>query len=638
MVEQRVKLRLKSENGQVLGFLILKATDNCIHEFVNFKVDENEFINIPRVEEPNNQTPLQYLDNPYKYNLSPLMLLEETRYDVMFETTLNVEADDEVFILPTIQKENTLKFSVFDQLKFDLSTDTQSKFIGILNFHSYVGKSFLDVEINGIRSKPVNIEVRSKKIKYNEQYPQMIADLSEVSSGLIYEMESPLYQILEFDFSKRKTLYEDFMFLEYLFRPENFPSSYDYILRNLYTLLVLHVEDVPTTFASNVGPSEMIDIISRPEHLYHTDDPPLDWPDSMSGYVPDVVSQRFYEENIDTPENRLLKYFLESLDKVVNHLLLTIDDKDGYIKDQLLFYRRIIQDYLSDRWTAEVGRLNYLPLNSQVLQKKEGYRDILKYFLNFELAFRLEWDEVEDQIKGYERKLSELYEYWCYFKLIKVLDRFSGKKLNYTNLYELNKDKWSIKVKKGMKSKQKFILSIDDEEIFVELMYNRLFSNNTFHKSYSLPFRPDYTLLINTEFNSYFVHFDAKYRSEGQVLAFYDNIAQEQGINQNENDSIENEVERRDLEEETKKKFKYGDLYKMHTYKDAILKTEGAYVLYPGDDQKIFKVIEDEPIPSVGAFPLTPGKNGLEEEELSLFIRAVIKNIINKEKSNYNNQ
>ena len=356
------------------------------------------------------------------------------------------------------------------------------------------------------------IEVRSKKIKYYDQYPQMIGDLSEVASGLIYEMDSPLYQDLEFDSSKHETLYEDFMFLEYLFRPENFPSSYDYILRNLYSLLVSYVEDVPTTFASNVGPSEMIDIISRPEHLYYTNEPPIDWPDSMGGYVPDIISQRFYQENIDTPENRLLKYFLESLDKVINKLLMSIDDKDGYIKDQLLGYQELVQDYLSDRWTTEVGRLDYLPLNSQVLQKKEGYRDLFKYFLNFELAFRLEWEEIEDQIKGYERKLSELYEYWCYFKLIKVLDKLSGKSLIYTDLYEVNENKWSIKVKKGITSVQTFTFHLDNQKIYTKLMYNRLFSKNPRFKSYSLPFRPDYTLLIELDSDHYFIHFDAKYQ------------------------------------------------------------------------------------------------------------------------------
>jgi len=198
----------------------------------------------------------------------------------------------------------------------------------------------------------------------------MTGDLSEVASDLIHEMDFPLYQDLEFDSSKLKTLYQDFILLEYLFRPENFPSSYDYTIRNLYSHLVSYVESVPSTFASNVGPSEMIDIISRPEHLHHANDPPKDWPEAMRGYVPDIISQRFYQENIDTLENRLLKYFLESLDKVINQLLMSVDPNDGYIKDQILFYKRQVQDYLSDRWTSEVGRMNYLPLNSQVLQKK----------------------------------------------------------------------------------------------------------------------------------------------------------------------------------------------------------------------------------------------------------------------------
>ena len=70
--------------------------------------------------------------------------------------------------------------------------------------------------------------------------------------------------------------------------------------------------------------------------------------------------------------------------------------------------------------------------------------------------------------------------------------------------------------------------------------------------------------------------------------------------------------------EENDKKYIDGDLYKMHTYKDAILKTEGAYVFYPGNKCEIFRVSENETIPSVGAFPLTPGENGIEEDNLKL--------------------
>ena len=76
------------------------------------------------------------------------------------------------------------------------------------------------------------------------------------------------------------------------------------------------------------------------------------------------------------------------------------------------------------------------------------------------------------------------------------------------------------------------------------------------------------------------------------------------------------------------RKYKAGDIYKMHTYKDAILETRGAYIFYPGDKNKIFRVDEDKEIPSVGAFPLTPGKEGKEEEELEDFLNAVFRLVI----------
>jgi len=43
----------------------------------------------------------------------------------------------------------------------------------------------------------------------------------------------------------------------------------------------------------------------------------------------------------------------------------------------------------------------------------------------------------------------------------------------------------------------------------------------------------------------------------------------------------------------------------MHTNRTAVVRTEGAYILYPGDTKKVFSVREGEAIPSVGAFPLT---------------------------------
>ena len=65
----------------------------------------------------------------------------------------------------------------------------------------------------------------------------------------------------------------------------------------------------------------------------------------------------------------------------------------------------------------------------------------------------------------------------------------------------------------------------------------------------------------------------------------------------------------------------------MHTYKDSILKTEGSYVLYPGNKTKRFYE-SDLIIPSVGAFSLTPGNDDVEENNLEIFIKEVLKTLL----------
>ena len=69
-----------------------------------------------------------------------------------------------------------------------------------------------------------------------------------------------------------------------------------------------------------------------------------------------------------------------------------------------------------------------------------------------------------------------------------------------------------------------------------------------------------------------------------------------------------------------------GDLLKMHTYNDAIRKTIGSYVLYPGTSQEGKKFnIYDELLPGVGAFAIRPGdKERTGEKQIEKFISDVI--------------
>ena len=610
MIEQKVIINLTDEDSNQFGTLTVSSLDFKSNSASELNVSQELLLkNVPTVDEPDNMTPIQYCPD-IGSSFAKLMFLEETEYQVLFESK-DVKASFEV--LYSLTKINDKHFKEF---RFSLGDNDNYKVAGTLNFRSYVGKSFLDVKKDGINSIKIPIEVRSKKIDYFNQYSAMIADLSQHALSLIFEVNSPLYQKFELDNRKKETLYEDFMFLEYLFREDNLPSIFEYLSKNLHSQLKNHTQTVPISFASNVNQNTLKDIVSKPNNLFKSGSD-FKIVNKLNGYVPREVEQTKHEDVIDIPENRFFKYFLELIHDLVEKLLENAEE--GYINDKLLSFRDEIGYFLSNKFFNHISSMEYVPFNSQILQKKEGYREIFQYFLMLEFSFRLSWNEVNDQFKGFEKKLSELYEYWCYFKLLKVLNDLSIRKINFEDVFEINKDKWSIRIKKGVKSLKRFKLMLYGYEIEVDLFYNLRFSDDSKYRSYSLAFKPDYTLLVKIGEVTNYIHFDAKYRSELEIVDFYDKIVS--------NKSLDDEIDERDSLEEKDYVFKDGDIYKMHTYKDSILMTEGSYVLYPGNKTKQF-FESNMIIPSVGAFSLTPGDDIVEENNLEVFIKEVIKTLL----------
>lgn len=612
MREQQVYIQLKDDNGVQLGILKISAIDYFGNE------DDSEFIsinddiklrNVDIVNSTDNISPIQYCSN-YSDYFANLTFLEETDYQILFESDNFEDNIDVLYYITTINP------SFFKSFRFPLSDEKLVRLAGNLNFRSYVGKSFLDVKKEDIKSQPIAIEVRSKKIDYFNQYPQMIADLSKYSSNLFFDMDSALFQEFDLDNRQKTIYYEDFMFLEYLFREENLPTTFEYLVRNLYSRLENYKNVVPFSLASNISEVELVDMVSKPGNFYKTENFSL--LPNFNGFAPLEIEESVHMDTIDIAENRFLKYFLENIYELIEKMLAS--SKEGYIKDKLLFFNDLILTYLTNNIFRDISSLDFIPYNSQVLQKKEGYRDIFNYYLMFEFAFKLNWKDLSDNFKGFEKKLSELYEYWCYFKLLDVLDQMSSNSINLEDVFRINKNNWEISLKKGQLSLNHFDINYKGKSIEIDLFYNLLFTERSKHKSYSLAFKPDYTLLIKIDENSYFIHFDAKYRSEIEIVDFYDKIRNKSDV------EIEKQVDKYNADEELKYSFKYGDIYKMHTYKDSILKTEGAYILYPGDESKIFKE-NDLIIPSVGALSLNPG-NKVDEDNLAIFIRKLIESLI----------
>lgn len=583
MTSQEISLTLTDKEGNTLGVLKLSEIkdrehlyNNCTEIIDNCEVNFN---NIPKLLNLDDNIPI-IIRIP-----NNIFLLEETNYQLVF-----ISEFKDIKKISFLHLEKLGKIPVFTPLNLG-----NKLYGGLLNFRSFVGKTYLDVKINGIISNKIPIEVRSKKMNYQEHYPSMIADLAKAASGLIFYVKSPTFQYVDFKQRVKKSFYEDFMLLEYIFRPENLLSAYGYIKRDPYKVLKKYVEDVPTSYAFSIGPSELVNIVTNPEHLIQTDNVPYKWPNNMDKYVPDKISQNFYLEIVDNPENRFLKYFLELLNNLIIEMNSYVNSNgvEGYPAEKIKYYNEIIKRIISDKWLKDVGNLYQMPSNSQVLQKREGYREILDLFLVFEFTFKFQWDEIIEDIKGYQQKLSELYEIWCYLKLFEILNKLQHSKVNFEAIFNLNEKNWNIKIKRGMNSIQQFSIPVEDEEVKIKLIYNKNFKrDNLDYYAYSLEMKPDYTLMIEIDNKEYLFHFDAKYKC--------------------------------DLE----KSFKNEDIYKMHTYKDAIDNTKGAYVLYPGLEPEIYYEREND-IESVGAFPLNPGRALKDEIHLENFIRNLLTKLEN---------
>lgn len=583
-MEQYIKINaIDNEDNQLGTFKISKEYDGYIPSIENFNkeiiLDNLILYNVPIVEYFDNKTPIQYYKND-SFNAN-ILLLEEYEYTIEFEGDLDFDVYE------------SLKNSKNSPLK--LLSNTNS---GFLNFGSYVGKTFIDIyKDEGLLFK-CPIEVRSRKINYAKDYATMIGDLSRFSSGLIYELNSPVYQSLEVG-DINKTPYEDFMLLEYLFEDENLPSTVEYLSRNLYTLLEESREEVPSSLASNIGPNELVEVFSNSDNLERYDGLDNGHLDSVlsrtKGYLPLKINEIKYVDNIDTPENRFYKNFLLYIDDLIDDLEKRIGE--GYCLDKLHEYKETLSYYLSSRYFLDISPMDYPPLNSQVLQKKEGYRDILEYYLLFEFGFKLNWNQVVDDFRGYEKKVYRLYEYWCYFELLDIVGELTDTEIHFDDLFI--EENLNISLREG--AIKRFDLSLsdlldndlpssDDLDIRIDLMYNKTFNKDMAFHSYSVALRPDYTLSIEFGGNTYRIHFDAKYK-----------------LNIND------------------ESFKNDDIVKMHSYKDAIGDTIAAYVLYPGDRKEIFYE-DDVHLRSVGAFPLNPSEDRENKKEILDFLtRQIIK-------------
>ena len=476
----------------------------------------------------------------------------------------------------------------------------------------------------GERCGSVKLEVQSVKTSYREDYRHMLEEITEKCTDLLLQHSSPVAQFFEVDFNAdATTLYQRFAFIKSILDSVEFNDSVHKVLSSPVTRWREGetIKDIRNVRKFNS--STLRQLSNATNRFYLPDSHPLK---STIDSVPSKLKANYKTETVDTPENRFVKHALISFQAFCSDFKTKA--KDSYrIKTEAALLEDKLEQYLSHSIFKEISSPTTLPLNSPVLQRKEGYREILKVWLMFDLAAKMVWHGGDDVYRGSKRDVAVLYEYWLFFKLLEILKGvFKIEAVATENLIEETADGLGLKLRQGKFLPIKGIYVTHTRKLNIEFSYNKTFTGGKEYPaggSWTRNLRPDYTLSIwpfgieeeqaEREELIVHIHFDAKYKVENL-----------QGIFGKE-DSLEVEKE-----EQKKGTYKRADLLKMHTYKDAIRRTAGAYVLYPGTEAQYTRTSFHELIPGLGAFSIRPSKINNGSEELKKFLEEVVRHFMNR--------
>ena len=433
-------------------------------------------------------------------------------------------------------------------------------------FRNYLGKSYIRVKFkNGeeIITDPIEVISSKTNLAKNEQngklpYCQflraLIDDLINYIATCPFDLSSPTeFYTEEYSYPPSPV----FILHTLAHNAEAIIQALQTIWHNPYRKLTTEERWVYLSEAKQVDEDTIIMMLKHPKYLQEYKGGELaHLAGLLKNNLPLKVYQRQFIETLDNPENRFINKFMDIILYWCDELeRLNILNENSPHKEQIEKLRNYVRYLRADPLFADVGEMTIFPASSQVLLKRDGYRECLNIYRLLHLARIPIFNSIQQAIDN--RRIDQLYEFWCFFKLSEML----AKVINGEGA------KPKFRIKEGPQGGLEGETEADLGEGY-KLVYNETW------KGYTFNFRPDFSLIKDKNLE---VVFDAKFRF----------------------DLMELDKDLKNLEEEAiregnlEKVVKVEDVYKMHTYRDA-LQCRASIVVYPGDRRHFYDVIRGE--------------------------------------------
>jgi predicted component of viral defense system (DUF524 family) len=513
------------------------------------------------------------------------------------------------------------------------------------------------------------IDVRSTKLDYRKEYRGMLADITARLAGLAIDARLSTKVPFRSTFADRADpgwFQLQVELLRDMIEGGDFASAMNRVVSAPHESLTAEERTTPIDLPSRWTARSVQQLARSARRRGLPSDHPLARVTGLSSVATHLAAHK-QMPTTDTPENRFIKHALGDFQAFLAQAQRVFGNagKEWTNADQLAKrLSGVVEHWLARGFFQSIGPPRLLPIGSPVLQRKPGYRELLQQWLRFRTGAEISWAGGEGLFLAGQRSVAELYEYWLFFALLDWFcgrfDRSACRPLLQDLVDGLDEATPRLMLRKSV-SLGPFTGDFhgSGRRLHAALYYNREFRfsmNRTDPGSWSCSMRPDYTMsfwpavegmsqtdamrLAEQQDMLVHIHFDAKYRISNLQDLFG---RREGGMGQGdaENAPIGG-------------LYKREDLLKMHAYRDAIRRTEGAYVLYPGDDacrhaqrdrlrhgpeswRHVMRGFH-EILPGLGAFAITPDENGRPrgiegDGGLATFLEDVLSNLCDRASS-----
>lgn len=538
--------------------------------------------------------------------LSPIRLLENTKYSwAMLSGTPGLPLSDS----KSPDESACLTWGSTGQ-----ALESEGKSLGTFNFKNFLGTAI----IKSTGSSLVQVESTSLKIGYEDEYLRMLKDLTEEALDHILNYSSITSAHLKAgSHANKHNAFGRYTLLKAALPLDRLKSSCAIIRSKPHTTLSSSYKWTPASAAN--GRYAMQAPISRVRWAINHDSSP-----GQRQFRPAEVLEESRLESAYTPPNRFAKFalheFAQACELIYKNPARYGDKYAAEAKSYAEECRRQLRVFPFD----DAKDMRSIPFDNQVLQKRSGYRELFRGWITSNLGLSIK--ELSSQgllsPEAENRDAPKLYELW----LISHLKRAIGTLTEDISIVHESKpydsgeqiELYASTNEKPVGSKPIYIARTSTG-LLIGLYYNRSFNGRKTEgaprsPSYSVELRPDYTveiiktkdggLSVNSPDTYMAIRNQAEHKPEKGGATSYIHFDAKFRINNV-----------RDLSEDDPTKAKPADIYKMHTYNEAIYGTVTSIILYPGKapnekkgENAVYTKFTDL-VPGVSALAVRPDKD-----------------------------